>query len=168
MITRNPPSSGMAAVSRSNAAALGLRALVLFIGLESLMGSFSAAGPQIQPNAPIRSFSLPSFNEKGFRTMLVRGREAIVVGKTEVQLQDMTLTVFSGDEHARVETVFLSSSAKVRSDERAVFGDETVRVITDEFELIGTRWRYEHDPKRILITSGARVVFKAELKDILR
>jgi len=132
------------------------------------MGLLSAAGPQIQPNAPIRSFSLPSFNELGFRTMLVRGREAIVVGKTEVKLQDMTLTVFSGDESARVETVFLSSSATVRSDERAVFGDETVRVITDEFELIGTRWRYDHDPKKILITSGARVVFKAELKDILR
>jgi hypothetical protein len=127
-----------------------------------------AGGPQIRTNTPIRNFSLPSFNEKGFRTMLVRGREATLLGKTEATLSDMTLTIFSGDEAARVETVFLSTAAVVRSDERIIHGDESVRVINDDFELLGKDWRYEHDLRKINIRQGARVVFKAELKDILK
>ncbi len=127
-----------------------------------------AGGPQIRTNTPIRNFSLPSFNEKGFRTMLVRGREATLLGKTEATLSDMTLTIFSGDETARVETVFLSTAAVVRSDERVIHGDESVRVINDDFELLGKDWRYEHDLRKINIRQGARVVFKAGLKDILK
>jgi hypothetical protein len=100
--------------------------------------------------------------------MLVRGREAIVASKTEARLRDMTLTVFSGDAEARVETVFVSPAATVRLDERVVFGEESVRVVNDRFELIGTDWRYEHDAKRILIRAGARVVFQTEIRDLLR
>lgn len=141
--------------------------LVLIGGLIA-SGTIHAAGPQVQANAPILNFSLPSFNEQGFRTMLVRGREAIVTSKTEARLRDMTLTVFSGDAAARVETVFVSPAATVRLDERVVFGEESVRVVNDRFELLGTDWRYEHDAKRILIRAGARVVFQTEVRDLLR
>jgi hypothetical protein len=144
-----------------------LARLVLGCGLLAA-APLQAAGPQVQANAPILNFSLPSFNEQGFRTMLVRGREAIVASKTEARLRDMTLTVFSGDAEARVETVFVSPAATVRLDERVVFGEESVRVVNDTFELIGTDWRYEHDAKRILIRAGARVVFQTEIRDLLR
>lgn len=144
-----------------------LATLLLICGLISSR-SLHAAGPQVQTNAPILNFSLPSFNEQGFRTMLVRGREAIVTSKTEARLRDMTLTVFSGDAAARVETVFVSPAATVRLDERVVFGEESVRVVNDRFELLGTDWRYEHDAKRILIRAGARVVFQTEVRDLLR
>ncbi len=141
--------------------------VVLLSGLIA-SGTLHAAGPQVQANAPILNFSLPSFNEQGFRTMLVRGREAIVTSKTEARLRDMTLTVFSGDAAARVETVFVSPAATVRLDERVVFGEESVRVVNDRFELLGTDWRYEHDAKRIVIRAGARVVFQTEVRDLLR
>jgi hypothetical protein len=141
--------------------------LALGCGLLAL-APLQAAGPQVPANAPILNFSLPSFNEQGFRTMLVRGREAVVVSKTEARLRDMTLTVFSGDAAARVETVFVSPAATVRLDERVVFGEDSVRVVNDKFELLGTDWRYEHDAKRILIRAGARVVFQTEIRDLLR
>lgn len=80
----------------------------------------------------------------------------------------MTLTLFSGDAAARVETVFLSPSAKVLVDKRVIFGAETVRVVSDQFELSGVEWRYEHEAKRILISKQARVVFRVELKDVLK
>jgi hypothetical protein len=67
-----------------------------------------------------------------------------------------------------VETVFVSPAATVRLDERVVFGEESVRVVNDTFELIGTDWRYEHDAKRILIRAGARVVFQTEIRNLLR
>jgi hypothetical protein len=143
-------------------------ALVVFLCGLIASGTVHAAGPQVQANAPILNFSLPSFNEQGFRTMLVRGREAIVTSKIEARLRDMTLTVFSGDAAARVETVFVSPAATVRLDERVVFGEESVRVVNDRFELLGTDWRYEHDAKRILIRAGARVVFQTEVRDLLR
>lgn len=127
-----------------------------------------AAGPQITTNAPVKNFSLPSFDEHGFRTMLIRGREARLLSANEVKLADMTLTLFSGDADARVETVFVSPSANVQVDKQIVFGDETVRVISDELELLGTDWRYDHRKKTILISKQARVVFHIELKDIVK
>ncbi len=147
------------------------RAYKRFLGIASLLLAavgLHAAGPQITANAPVKNFSLPSFDEQGFRTMLIRGREAMLVNASEVKLADMTLTLFSGDAEARVETVFVSPSARVLVDKRIVFGDETVRVISDEFDLLGTDWRYDHDKKTILISKQARVVFHIELKDIVK
>lgn len=143
-----------------------------FAGIASLLlaaaATMNAAGPQITANAPVKNFSLPSFDEQGFRTMLIRGREAMLLSANEVKLADMTLTLFSGDAEARVETVFISPSARVLVDKRIVFGDETVRVVSDELELLGTDWRYDHEKKTILISKQARVVFHIELKDIVK
>jgi len=127
-----------------------------------------ADGPRITTNAPIRNFSLPSFNEKGFRTMLIRGSEAMLLNSNEVSLSNMTLTLFSGEADARVETVFVSPSARVLVAQRIVFGEETVRVVNDDFELLGTDWRYDDAKKTILISRHARVVFHAELKDVVK
>lgn len=138
------------------------------IGLTLGWQALPAAGPKITTYAPIKNFSLPSFNENGFRTMLIRGREAVMLNANEAKLDDMVLTLFSGDADARVETVFVSPSAHVLVEQRVIFGEESVRVVNDDFELLGTDWRYD-DPKRIiLISKQARVVFRTELKDIIK
>lgn len=138
------------------------------IGLALGGQTLPAAGPKITTHAPIKNFSLPSFNESGFRTMLIRGREAVMLNANEARLDDMVLTLFSGDADARVETVFVSPSAHVLVEQRVIFGEESVRVVNDDFELLGTDWRYD-DPKRtILISKQARVVFRTELKDIIK
>jgi hypothetical protein len=128
----------------------------------------TVAGPQIRTQTPIRDFSVPTFNDAGFRTMQVRGREAILLGASEAELRDVTITLFSGDASARVDTVFLSSAARLLSEERRVTGSDVVRVLGQGFELKGVDWEYRHSERRLLVKDGVRVVFQLELRDVLR
>lgn len=140
----------------------------IMIGLVLGGQALRAAGPKITTQTPIKNFSLPSFNEKGFRTFLIRGREAVMLSANEARLDDMVLTLFSGDSDARVETVFVSPSAHVLVEQRVVFGEDSVRVVNDDFELLGTDWRYDDTKGTILISKQARIVFRTELKDIIK
>jgi hypothetical protein len=122
----------------------------------------------VRTQTPIRDFSVPTFNDAGFRTMQVRGREAILLAANEAELRDVTITLFSGDAASRVETVFLSSTARLLSEERRVFGSDVVRVIGQGFELQGVDWHYRHPDRRLEVNDGVRVVFQLELRDVLR
>lgn len=146
------------------------RASLVLVALVATWPSsvLAQSGPSLTTNAPVKEFSLPSFNEDGFRTMLVRGREAILLNRNEVRLSDMTLTQFSGDEKAHVEAVFLSPLANLEIDRKRLSGPDSVRVITDQFELFGTDWTYDHAKKTILIQKKVQVIFRAELNNILK
>ncbi|HRE82281.1 MAG TPA: hypothetical protein PLN52_14640 [Opitutaceae bacterium] len=146
------------------------RVLTFLVGTAAFapLGGLSQGGPSLTTNAPVKEFSLPSFNEEGFRTMLVRGREAVLLNRNEVRLSDMTLTQFSGDEKAHVEAVFLSPLANLEIDRKRLSGPDSVRVITDQFELFGSDWSYDHAKKTILIQKKVQVIFRAELKNVLK
>lgn len=145
-----------------------LRALLVSILGAAGLQAADPSGPRISTNAPVKNFSLPSFNDAGFRTMLIRGREAVIHSEREIRLSDMTLTLFSGDETTKVETVLVSPTAVIDPAEQLVTGQDFVRLIGQDVEVSGSQWRYEHGEKRILIGKDARVVFRTELKDILR
>lgn len=140
-----------------------LTAVALALALPFLIGQ----SPQLRTNAPVKDFSLPVFNPAGFRTLLLRGTEGTRLSADEASLKEMTLTVFSGDEAARVENMLLSPNARVLLEKHVVFGDGAVRLIGDNFELTGTHWRYDHENKTFE-AKDARVVFQTELKDILK
>jgi hypothetical protein len=123
---------------------------------------------QVQPlNSPVENFRLPTFTKEGHRSMLLQGSQALV-GTNEVELQGMTLTIFTGDAANTVETVILSPLATIRLDREQVQGDSTVRVIHDDIEITGQGWSYDHGGKKVSITRNARIVFQAQLPDILK
>jgi hypothetical protein len=43
-----------------------------------------------------------------------------------------------------------------------------VRFLRDDLEASGTKWVYNHTEKRISLDGNVRVVFHAELQDILK
>jgi hypothetical protein len=123
---------------------------------------------QVQPlNSPVENFRLPTFTKEGNRSMLLQGSQALV-GTNEVELQGMTLTIFTGDAANTVETVILSPLATIRLDREQVQGESTVRVIRDDIEITGQGWSYDHGGKKVSITRNARIVFQAQLPDILK
>lgn len=99
--------------------------------------------------------------------MMLVGSEAIV-GATHIQLIDLNLTLFTGDESNKVETVILSPLASVNPSENTVRGGASVRIIRDDLEITGRGWTYNHLEKKVSIHSNARVVFRAQLPDILK
>lgn len=140
--------------------------VILFI-LFMLGGSALSAETSPTAMAPVSQFRLPTFTKEGHRSMMLLGSEAIV-GAVHVQLVDLNLTLFSGDERNAVDTVILSPLASVNPEEGTVKGAAAVRIIRDDLEITGRGWTYDHRQKKVSIHSQARVVFRAQLPDILK
>lgn len=146
---------------RSAGAVLGLLA-----GLSPLADAQMPT--RVSSDAPIVNFRLPTFTPDGFRASMVRGSEARLLGANQIQVQGLTMTLFTGDKTERVETMILSPSATLQPDDQTIFGESSIRVINDEFEASGENWRYDHQEKRVLIAKNVRVAFRAQLKNFLQ
>ncbi|HEY0945463.1 MAG TPA: hypothetical protein VGD81_09345 [Opitutaceae bacterium] len=146
----------------------GIRGILnLAVSVLAIFPTF-AQSPKITARAPVKDFTLPFFNDAGHRTMLVRGGEALLANPERVTIHELTLTVFSGHADNRVDTVILSPAATVIPAEKAVTGEQVVRLVRDDLEVSGEAWRYDHDAKKILINRNVHIVFRTELKDILK
>lgn len=149
------------------------RHILLVLAGASLLAIVSghAQSPQITARAPVKDFTLPFFNDAGNRTMLVRGGEALLSDPSRVTIHDLTLSVFTGGDENKIDTVIVSPAATVIPAEKAVTGEQIVRLVRDDLEVSGEAWRYEHSDlgaKKILIKRNVHIVFRTELKDILK
>ena len=99
--------------------------------------------------------------------MLLQGSQALVAAN-RIELVDLNLTLFTGNADAAVETVLLSPQAIAEPEDETVHGIGSVRVISDDLEITGTNWTYDHRQKKVSIASNARIIFQAQLPDILK
>ncbi|HEY1848795.1 MAG TPA: hypothetical protein VGG37_06300 [Opitutaceae bacterium] len=113
-------------------------------------------------------WTLPLFTKEGYRQMTLRGDEIQQVSANRVDITGMTVTVFSGDAAAKVDSVLMSPAATFLTGERIAKGDGPVRLVRDDIEVSGKGWTYLYDQKKVLILSHAHVVFHASLPDILK
>lgn len=118
---------------------------------------------------PAKNWILPLFTAKdGFRTMTLRGSEVRPLGPARIDVTDLSITVFSGDAAAHVETILLSPAAIFLPKEKRATGEKSVRLIRDDVEVTGEGWTYDHPGKKISLARNVRVVFRAQLNDILK
>jgi len=141
--------------------------LLPLLGFAALL-AFGQSSTRISSDEPILNFRLPIYNAQGFRAWLVRGSEARVAGKNDVDIQELTMTTFSGDARDAIDTVILSPTAKIKPEDRVASSDGAIRVINDKFEATGLGWRYELKEKKVSITRHVRVVLQSEFKDLLK
>jgi len=137
------------------------------IPLSIAAGAFAAS---VETTSPVKNFSLPTFTKEGYRSALLRGNEALFVSAQQVDVSGMQLTLFTGDATSRVETVIVSPAARYFPERKVAEGERSVRVLYDDVEMSGTRWNYRYDDKqsKIVIDGNVRVIFHAQLKDILK
>ncbi|ACB77479.1 hypothetical protein [Opitutus terrae] len=121
-----------------------------------------------QINAPAKNWALPLFTPEGYRSVTARGSEARALSERQFEVADLNLTFFSGDATTRVDAVILSPLAAFQPDEQIAHGEKRVRYIRDDVEAAGIRWTYWHADKKISLDGDVRVVFRAEIKDLLR
>jgi lipopolysaccharide export system protein LptC len=128
-----------------------------------------AATTQISPDKPVINFRLPNFTPEGYRAWLVRGSEAKYFPKeNQIDVKELTLSIFSGKSDDKLMTMILSPTAKVLPNESFVSSESTIRVIDDNFEATGIGWSYAHKDKKVTILKKARVTLHAEFKDFLK
>ncbi len=142
--------------------------LVLLLVLSISVSVSAQSSPEVKSSAPVKNFRLPTFNKEGRRTTFLRAGEAVIVSNTRIDVKGMNLTMFTNDDSGRIESVLLSPSATVLTEQKIVNGQESVRFIRDDVEVTGEQWTYLHQQKRVLIENNARVTFRDELKDILK
>lgn len=142
-------------------------AKTLLLGLVPAVAAL-AANTQISTDKPIINFRLPAFTSEGYRAWLVRGSEARYAGENQIDIKELTLSVFSGRADEKVDTLILSPAAVVHPGDAVVTGPASIRVISDQFEASGTDWRYAHKEKKVSIAKNVRVIFRAEFKDYLK
>lgn len=136
--------------------------LLLFAALAAAM-----PGRPVATTTPVLNFKLPTFTPEGYRAMILRGSSA-TVSPGVINLTDMNLTLFAGDQSNAVETVILSPSATATPDTGVVAGSDTVRMIRDDLEITGTGWSYDQRHKKVSITRNARIVYRAQLPDLIQ
>jgi len=143
-------------------------ALRFFILLLTPLAGAMGATTQISGNRPIINFSLPHFTPEGYRAWLVRGSEARYLNPNHIAVQELTLSIFSGQADEKVQTMILSPRAAIQPTEAVITGPQTIRVINDEFEATGSDWRYAYKEHQVTIAQNVRVIFHAEFKEILK
>lgn len=118
--------------------------------------------------APAINWVLPIFTDKeGHRSMTLRGSEVRPAGRT-VAVTDLSITIFSGDADAKVDSILLSREARFFPKEQRATGDDSVRYIRGDIEVTGNGWSYEHETKKVSLQRNVRVTFNSQLNDILK
>ena len=140
---------------------------VILLGLLPLAFNLGHAAEKA-PSEPAKNFILPTFTREGYYSMRLCGSEARMLTLHLIELDDMNLTVFSGDASNRVDSVLLSPIARVALDNDTASGPGSIRLIRDDLELTGEQWTYDHAKKSISIAKNVRVVFHSELQDLLK
>lgn len=128
----------------------------------------AAQAPEVSAPSPVRNYTLSFFSESGYHSMHVRGGTADLRDPERIVVTDLTLTLFTGDASRTVDTVILSPRAILEPEPQQVWGPGPVRLVGQDLELTGEDWRYDHPAKKILIQRRARIVFQAELADLLK
>lgn len=124
--------------------------------------------PSSPTPAPAYNWVLPLFADKdGHRTMTLRGTEVRPAGK-DIAVTNLSITVFTGDAKAQVDSILLSPLAVFQTKEQRARGDRSVRFIQDDIEVTGQRWTYDHAAKKVSLQENVRVTFRAKLNDILK
>lgn len=121
-----------------------------------------------QTPAPAENWVLPLFSREGFRTMTLRGSEARPAPGNRIGVTNLNITLFSGDAATKVTTVLLSSSAIFDPQARRATGEKSVRIVREDLEATGTTWTYDDTQKRVTLDGDVRIVFNAEIKDLLK
>jgi lipopolysaccharide export system protein LptC len=127
-----------------------------------------AATTQVSTEKPVINFSTTTWTPDNHRSWLLRASEARR-GPDRIDVKELTLAIFPGKaDNEKVETVILSPTATVLPAGSVVTGQDTIRVINDQFEATGSDWRYEHREKKVSIHKNVRVILRVELNGFLK
>jgi hypothetical protein len=142
--------------------------LVLLL-LSALASPLPGAEPPGEPGlSPAQDWKLPLFTKDGFRSMSLRGDRVYPVSSDRIDVENIEITVFSGDAAQRVTSILLSAKASYFPKQQRSSGPGAVRVIRDDGEISGEDWTYEKNGEKVSIRRNARVIFNMKFGDMLK
>ena len=127
-----------------------------------------AAFAQMEPDAPVKNFTLPRFGDDGFRVWSLRGQLGIYVSDSQIDVQGMQLRVFDSEDPEQLKLQIESPEATLHVQENRATGPGSLLVLAPNYSIAGQNWEWEGDTDTIIVKQNARVAFSENLADILR
>jgi hypothetical protein len=134
----------------------------------ALLAAAPGRADEIQVGPPAHNWVLPLFTKEGYRQMTLRGDRVQPVTNDRVDIAGMTVTVYSGDARAKVDSFLSSPNATFLINEKIARGPGPVRLVRDDAEVAGVEWTYFYNERKVLIARHVHVVFHAAMPDILK
>lgn len=123
---------------------------------------------QIEPDDPVRNFTLPRFGEDGDRLWVLRGQQGSYAGEHRIQVTGMQLRIFDRDNPEELSLQIESPQAIIHTNENRARGAGSLLVLSPEFSIAGRNWEWDGDRDTVTVHENARVAFSENLTDILR
>lgn len=144
-----------------------LRALTWFaaaVGLPAL----APAADDAPPVRTVHDFVAPLFDLKagGVKVGELRGATATYTSPELADFGQFKYQAFAPDRS--VLYTVESDSAMVFLKQRLALGEGTLHVTSPDFELTGRDWRCDVNAQQVTIQQGTRIVFRAEIGNILK
>ena len=139
---------------------------VFFAFLAAATASF--ADSPIHAGMSVIRFELPLFNEAGHRSWNLRGEKGIYVSSTEIRIEEMRVSQYSGDEENRRIAILSSPEAVFHFDTTTANGPGELRIKTHSFEVSGSDWIWRGEQKQITLNRDVKVVLFEGIGDILK
>lgn len=123
---------------------------------------------QLKPGTPVNKFRLPLFNETGHRTWYLKGDKGIYISETQIRIEGMSVSQYTGDEADRRIAVLASPDAVFHFDSTTAYGPGELRIATNAFEVVGNDWIWQGDKKEITLNKDVKVTLYEGIGDILK
>lgn len=122
-----------------------------------------------QIGAPIENFRLPIFGEDGNRVWDLRGDKGIVNENGEIDVERMILRTFPPGEPTKADLTIESPKAHIYPEENRAAGPGYLFLQASDgsFAIVGRKWQWINDERKIVIGEEARVTFNQAIGSIL-
>jgi len=118
-------------------------------------------------DSPVVNFKIPVFSEKGYRRWYLQGDKGWYKNEETVEVENMSIKVFSGDQISNLESTILSPNATILPKTNKAFGAEDITVTATDYTLEGQVWTWDGNEKKIYINKNVRLTFNQSLQVVL-
>lgn len=141
-----------------------LKGFFLLLTTVMILGLFA----QIIPDAPVIDFKLPMFGENGYKIWELQGDEGRYVNAGRIDVINLKLRVYSGDESLALDTTIESPKAIMLVRRNRALSNDSIRMLGANYEIMGTDWIWEGSNRTLSVKKNVRVNFNDTLTDILK
>jgi len=141
-----------------------LKGLFILFAPMMILGLFA----QIIPDAPVIDFKLPMFGENGYKIWDLQGDEGRYINAGRIDVINLKLHVYSGDESLALDTVIESPKAIMLVRRNIAMSKASIRMFGSNYEIMGTDWTWEGSKRTLNVKKNVRVNFQDTLTDILK
>ena len=122
---------------------------------------------QMVPSGEVLDFRLPRFSEKGYPQWILRGGKGIHDSAEQIRIEDMLLSVYSGDERKVLEMTMDSPKSTLLVKENRAVSDSTLKIVGSNFKVSGEGWTWDGTKKAIEVKRDVVVEFSQEVAGML-